>query len=133
MSQNLLVERLKYAKRELTALKTAHRRGLGLLKIYYSEYDYTTAGVETGAYDIVATIKFDRKFGAFPFFEIVGVIRNWSSSNIRSVDIEQIRYTDDGYTVVCEGSAIYISSTEMDKFVVYSTAPVSSISCVWSS
>ena len=34
MTQNLLVQRFKDAKKELTALKTTHLRGIGNLKIY---------------------------------------------------------------------------------------------------
>lgn len=110
MSQNMLVERLKFAKRELTALKTAHFRGMGLLKIYKATYYFSQAGIEEDYfYDAVVTIKFSRDFAPYPFTYALGDIVErtyiwWTSFGADSID-----YKDDGYTMILKGAALYLS------------------------
>lgn len=135
MSQNLLVERLKFAKRELTALKTAHQRGLGLLQIYNKVYYFSGAGIEEGgAYDVVVTIKFSRNFSPYPFAYVLGDMAERDISWWTSFTVSSIDYSDDGYTMTMEGEAIYYigGSVRLEKITAFSTAPITSLICTFS-
>lgn len=134
MSQNMLVERLKFAKRELTALKTAHSRGFGLLKIYRTEYKFSDIpGISEQSYDAITTIKFSTKYEPFPFAYLEGDARYYlSGALLTSMSVEQLEYRDSGYTIVFTGRAIYSPAANLNKMVLYSTAPPVSISYNWS-
>lgn len=123
MSQNLLGERLKNAKRELTALKTAHRRGLGLLKVYKEEYTVTAPSTE--AYWL--TIDLEIKGAIYPFVQLYAKTNDSGSTVARGAEFE---YKDGGKTaefrVVCWDDKLNYD------LVVYSTSPIESMKVEWS-
>lgn len=132
---NLLSQRIKEAKRELTALKTAHKRGFGLLKIYKTECLFSNIPglTDNYIYDATTTVTFSREFAPFPMAFLVGNfaddITGWFAL---SADAQEIKYSNDGYTVTFVGTSIYASKFDLDRMFIYSTAPVSSISYNWS-
>lgn len=65
MSQNMLVDKLRAAKQELTALKTVHRRGLGLLKIYTGTYDIPPPTGAASLYWLTVSLTFG--VASYPF------------------------------------------------------------------
>lgn len=133
---DLLVQRLKAAKRELTALKTAHKRGLGLLRIYRTQYLFSDIpGIsDQEIYSSVkTTITFSTTFEPYPFAYLVGMLRESSQSVLLSVETRQVEYSNNGYTITFTGSiAIYYSDLGLDRMFLYSTSPPTSISCDWS-
>ena len=127
---NTLAQRLKFAKQEITALKTAHQRGFGLLKIYRTEYKFSDIpGVlDTHSYDAITTINFSQNYAPYPFAYLNGQFVSWFSS----LDVKQIQYSNNGYTITFTGDAFYYTSLGLDKMTLYSTAPPTSISYNWS-
>ena len=123
MSQNLLVERLKYAKRELTALKTAHRRGLGLLRVYTATYSAqgTTQSPSTLA---ILRIKIDFGGIAYPLVTYFTHYDNFISTDA------SFQYVDNGYGAEFQCITFdYIGATY--KIYIQSTSPISNISHRW--
>lgn len=129
MTQNLLVQRFKSAKRELTALKTTHPRGIGNLKIYKETITFTASG---GSFkDAVITVTFSQNFAAYPFVYILGYGADLSGKYYISMDTKTINYTNNGYTAVFEAAAIYYPELVPNRFDVYSTSPMTSITYTW--
>lgn len=124
---NLLSDRLKFAKRELTALKTSHARGLGNLKVYEYRYDM----VVDPSYDFrsaLITVTFDDKYAKFPFVSFsptidveTGLI--W----IRPVTFD---YADDGRKARFSIRYLYLIDTQ-NFFIITSTAPITNIDVEW--
>lgn len=128
---DLLVQRLKNAKRELTALKTAHRRGLGNLKTYYYKYNVPSEGHEEGyIWHLVITVHFNRAFAAYPFAQLLGARLYGTGSFVTLLDVATLQYIDDGYGL--EVGCLYEYDEENNTFVILSSAPVDSISYEWS-
>lgn len=119
---NTLAQRLKFAKRELTALKTAHRRGLGNVKIYTYTYYFDDEGIGT------LTVKFSRKFAPNPFVYVVmsGEEQGPWYFGITNGTLG-MRYTDGGYTALISTQIFWGASGVYDRLVVYSTAPIESV------
>ena len=129
MTQNLLVQRFKSAKRELTALKTTHPRGIGNLKIYKEIITFTASG---GSFkDAVITVTFSQNFAAYPFVYILGYGADVSGKYYISMDTKTINYANNGYTAVFEAAAIYYPELVPNRFDVYSTSPATSITYEW--
>lgn len=128
---NTLAQELKYAKRELTNLKTAHRRGFGLLKIYKVVYNLSQIpGIqpETIYDNIKLTVRFSSDFSAYPMAYIMGdSVYLSQGALLSSVDVERPEYKDGGFTIEYIASVIYSPQNNLTKMIVYSTAPVSSI------
>lgn len=126
MSQNMLVDRLKFAKRELTALKTAHTRGLGELKVFESQQTVSPTGHESWFWYLTINVEFDDRYAEFPFAYIVPRFSNTMEYSMQAV----------GFTYTSSHSArfkmlwIYASGTQY--FTVISTAPIKSVSYTWS-
>lgn len=120
---DLLVRRLKAIKRELTALKTAHQRGLGLLKVYPEEVELDVDG-RTGIWDVIVTLNFDQKFAPFPIVESIYTVDN------PYIEEMAIFYSDDGFAAyITFGWAFVAPVSKSVKFVT--SAPVISTSQVW--
>lgn len=128
MTQNLLVQRFKDAKKELTALKTTHPRGIGNLKIYKETITFTGSVVWLEG---TVTINFSHNFAAYPFVEIVGYGVDLGGIYFASISGDSINYIDNGYTAVFEVTALYDPGTIPNKFDVYSTSPMTSITYTW--
>lgn len=125
---DLLVQRLKAAKRELTALKTAHRRGLGLLKVYRIEETFITPSGQ-GTYEgVKITISFSRNFAKKPMVHLSG----FTAGNmlIQSIYVNSVRYIDD-YTLEVMADLVW-TSVIPNKFVIVASAPVTEVNYVWS-
>lgn len=128
MTQNLLVQRFKNAKSELTALKTTHPRGIGNLRIYKETITFTGSVVWLEG---TVTINFSQNFAAYPFVYLVGYGVDLSGMYFISMDPESVNYTNNGYTAVFEGEALYDPESIPNKFDVYSTSPMTSITYTW--
>lgn len=125
---DLLVQRLKAAKRELTALKTAHRRGLGLLKMYRREEIFVPPDGQ-GTYDgVKIIISFSRDFAKSPLVSLSGL--TMGSMTVQSLYVNSVRYIDD-YSLEIIAELVW-TSVIPNKFVIMSSAPVGEVSYVWS-
>lgn len=129
MTPNLLVQRFKSAKRELTALKTTHPRGIGNLKIYKETIIFTAS---SGTFkDAVITVTFSQNFAAYPFVEIVGYGVDLGGIYYSSMSSETVDYTNNGFTAVFQADAVYSPELVPNRFDVYSTSPATSITYEW--
>lgn len=128
MTQNLLVQRFKDAKKELTALKTTHPRGIGNLKIYKETITFTGSVVWLEG---TVTINFSQNFAAYPFVYLVGYGVRRTATYFASIGGDFVNYTNNGYTAVFEATALYYPDTIPNKFDVYSTSPMTSITYAW--
>lgn len=125
---NLLTTKIKSIKRELTALKTSHARGLGNVKIYHRIVQVDPSGHETGASYMTIIINFDRRFTAYPMAQIIPTM-NYSGDY--TMEMTGLDYSDQGYTMNAELVWIYEPGTT--SFTVESTSPVDNVSYTWSS
>lgn len=124
---NTLGQRLKYARRELTALKTAHPRGLGNLRVYRKNQTIVTPG-SAGVYR--ATIKgtFSSLFAPYPFAQ--GMIGTVSASTINLV-FDGFEYTDNGMAFTATLSGWFLSASTSVQYVMLTLAPVEITSVEW--
>lgn len=131
MTQNLLTQRLKAAKRELTNLKTAHKRGRGLLKLYSYEGQATPAD-STKIYDITITVTFSNKFAKNPFVvflrDTVDPNAQWMGSALRT-DMQY--YSDDGYKLILKGNYYDWHGGDNEKYKVIATSPITNVNIDW--
>jgi hypothetical protein len=130
MTFNLFSQRLIYAKRELTALKTARERNASLMKIY--ESSGTVTPPSDGNYTLEITVHFTSDYAPYPFFNFrtKAVDFAWSDSG-SNISVEMIDYTDNGHSMLIQ---VYYSVTEgySNDFEVTSTAPIINITYNWS-
>lgn len=121
---NTLSQRIKYAKRELTALKTVHSRGLGLIKIYSRTIN---AGNPPGSgfWWISLDITFD--VSAYPFIQVYR--RRNSLSEGWASDANEFEYTDNGWRAGFRTEVL--SSESSFQFTVYSTSPIKTLNYSW--
>lgn len=124
---DLLTQRIKAAKRELTALKTAHRRGIGLLKLYESDVSLDVQE-RLGFWSIEVTINFAEGQSPYPFLQWIPVVDNDTSNVIELVGEE---FTNNGMTVV-----LYFEWLASDPYVdtinFLSTSIIDNYSQEWS-
>lgn len=122
---DLLVQRLKAAKRELTALKTAHRRGLGLLRIY-EKYTIDIPEIEEGQV-LIFVVNFSDQFAPYPFFQFSTAEQGISSNYFfGTADAE---YQNNGYSVKITLSFDQGIFAYLKGAYVFSTSPILSINC----
>lgn len=124
---DLLVQRLKAAKRELTALKTAHRRGLGLLKVYRREETFTPPGGQGTYNGVKITISFSRNFAKSPLVSLSGL--TMGSMTVQSLYVNSVKYIDD-FSLEIIADLVW-TSVIPNKFVIISSAPVEEVNYVW--
>lgn len=126
MSQNLLVERLKYAKRELTALKTAHRRGLGLLKVYSKTLTIQPPSGSATFYWLTIDLEFS--ISNYPFIQMYLVEEDVADVAVNT--LPEFEYTNNGdnaeYRLVLENTG--------ENYLIRfnSTSPITSSNYSWS-
>lgn len=125
---NLLATKIKEIKRELTALKTAHTRGLGNIKIYDYFVQVDPSGHQTGAYYLNVTITFDRRFAAYPMAQFYPTMLD---NGDYSMELTGLDFADSGYTMKAELVWIYEAGTA--SFTIESTSPVDTVTYTWSS
>lgn len=130
---NTLSQRIKFAKRELTNLKTAHNRGFGLLKVYTTKYKFSDIpGANPGEWmDAIITINFSNNFAPYPFAYLIGPVNFNPDMSFLAVDIDQIQYKNSGYTAVFTGEITYVPSGGLDSMTLFSVSPPTSISIQW--
>lgn len=126
MTINPLTMRLKAAKRELLALKTAHTRGLGNVRIYNSTITIDPTGHTTGIWDIIVSINFDQAFVAYPFVNFAPTI---DPSNNHSLEVVGQDYSNGGFSLNAQFVWRYRAGT--NTITVHSTAPVINYSYEW--
>lgn len=125
---DLLSKRIIAAKRELTALKQAHKRGIGNLKIYTKEVALNPSGHETGIWYINVSVNFDSEFAPYPLVNFAAETNNAGES---SVEVLGIDYGNNGYTL--NARLFWIYEAGLDALYIESTSPISSSSVSWSS
>lgn len=121
-----LSARLIAAKRELTALKTAHRRGLGLIKIYREDLQIDITGHEDGIHYLTLQIEFDRKFAAYPF---VDSLQNGQSDY---ASLLSQGYASEGFSMYQEFLWIANAGVSSHAISIFSTAPILEATYNWS-
>lgn len=133
MTVDLLSQRLKQAKRELTALKTAHRRGLGLVKVYKYVHYFENDNIDPpGTFTGTLTINFAQSASPFPFFYVLSdTEKSYYYENYYSIRITGARYANSGMSAQISGNIFYGAGDMFDKVTVYSLAPISSSHGVW--
>lgn len=124
MTINPLTMRLKAAKRELLALKTAHTRGLGNVRIYTTTLDIDPTGHTTGWWSLIVNINFDQAFVAYPFVNFA--VRFNSNNSMEAVGQD---YANGGYSL--RAQFIWRYSGDTDTVSVSSTAPVINYTYEW--
>lgn len=126
MSQNLLVQRLKFAKRELTALKTAHKRGLGLLKVYTKTYTIPPPSGSASFYWL--TIELEFEISNYPFLQEYLVYNDIATSPISTTP--EFEYKNDGEKA--EFRMVFEKRTTDYSIRFNSTSPIVSMNYSWS-
>lgn len=124
MTINPLTMRIKAAKRELLALKTAHTRGLGNVRIYTTTLAIDPTGHTTGWWGLIVNINFDQAFVAYPFVNFA--VRFNSNNSMEAVGQD---YVNGGYSL--RAQFIWRYSGDADTVSVSSTAPVINYTYEW--
>lgn len=127
MTVDLLSVRLKEAKKELTNLKTAHTRGIGMLQLYTSEVKLDVQD-KTGIWDVAVTIYFKDGQSPYPFLEYIPIINNDTSNVIELIGME---FAEDGMSVLLQFE--WLNSTpQVDTILLYCTSQIDSYTQEWS-
>lgn len=124
MTVNLLSQRLKAAKRELTALKTAHIRGLGELNVFKTIVEVNPSAGSSIAL-LTITLNFNSAFAPYPFINVLPIVDN---SFNHSAEWLELSYSNSGRTAIVEFLWIYDSSLPNQNIYFMTTAPVTSSS-----
>ena len=125
--ENLFIQRLKYAKRELTALKTSYVRALGMLKIYTDTVNVPSTGHQGGLWTVIVTVNFSQKFTAYPFVNVIPEVGN---DFTHSMEFDTVEYSNNGYTAIFHLTWLYRSGAGTDV-TIYATSPIENISIDW--
>ena len=124
---NLLSQKLRNTKKELTALKTAHQRGFGNVRIFSHRIDLDTSGHETNIWYLNVTINFSQNFSSYPFVTFVPAMDNSGRTSI--FETVGIDYGNGGFSL--SSRMLYIYESGLNSFWVYSTTPITSSSYTW--
>lgn len=120
----LFVQRLKSAKRELTSLKTAHRRGLGGLKVF--EYPLEIAGYNDAVYTLDVTVEFAQDSTSYPF--VICCPQVDSTTNLAKADLISMNFGTDGMTAHFSFDWFALTKIEPYNILFYSSSPISAVS-----
>ena len=127
---NTLADRLKAIKQELTALKTAHKRGLGNLRIYSKTVEVDSTGHESPRFwGLEITINFDTRFASYPFAYMLPTISDSGAASLTQQ--RAFSYTNNGFTIEFK-ALYYFSGPDTSSFTILSSSPVTSVSYRWS-
>lgn len=127
MTVDLLSVRLKEAKRELTNLKTAHTRGIGMLQLYTSEVKLDVQD-KTGIWDVAVTIYFKEGQSPYPFLEYIPIVNNDTSNVIELIGME---FSNGGMSVLLQFEWL-ASDPYVDTIELYCTSDIGSYTQEWS-
>lgn len=124
---NTLGQRLKYARRELTALKTAHPRGLGNLRVYRKS-GTTTSPATNGVYRITIKGTFSSLFTPYPFFQaMLGSV----SAPVLNLVFDGLEYNGGGMAFTATISGWFLNAPVTVGYEILSLAPVEITSVAW--
>lgn len=126
---NLLTTRVKDAKSELTALKTAYVRGLGLMDVY--TYNGTANPPSREDYFFKMVVTFDPEFAQNPLtYMSIGIgdlQAPWLGS---ALEIYNQTFTSDGFALTVNG-LISWAADDIATYTIYSTSPITNVSWEW--
>ena len=125
MITNLLSKRLKLAKREITALKTYHLRGIGNMIVYQSAVQITYSG---GSRLLNLTVYFNSSSTPYPFVQVYGEMKSGGNHEY-NLRVLGGGYTNDGHTYKMMG--VYLVEDGLNSIHIESTVPPESISYKW--
>lgn len=127
MTVDLFSVRLKKAKRELTNLKTAHLRGLGMLKIYKNVYSLQDLGIaDEDSVRKRIVINFSSDFPPLPLANLVPQVKG-STFFTMSVVSDAVNYSSSGYTLIVDCRITRRDARGLTEFSIISTAPIVSL------
>lgn len=127
MTVDLLSVRLKEAKKELTNLKTAHTRGIGMLQLYTSEVKLDVQD-KTGLWELEVNVYFKSGQSPYPFLEYIPIINNDTSNVIELIGME---FAEDGMSVLLQFE--WLNSTpQVDTILLYCTSQIGNYTQEWS-
>lgn len=128
MTVDLLSVRLKEAKKELTNLKTAHLRGLGLLQVYKKICTLSSFSIEDDYSGRVRiSIYSSNTFPPYPLLNIIPQVKGSTAFTI-SLLVDSTNYANNGYTLLIDGRVTRWDSYGLTEFEIISTAPIDNIS-----
>lgn len=128
MTVDLLTSRLKAVKRELTALKTSHMRGLGRIKIYGQTLTIPTG--QTGIHELDIDVTLDSSFAAFPFTQVLPAVNN---AGFYTMEVDGFTYVD-GYHVKYHMLWFERTNASGTNYArVVSTSPITNVTYNWTS
>lgn len=126
--ENSLARRLINAKNELRALKTAHNRGLGTIKLYSSAIDIQKPTTQSPLFgDVTVTINIDPDNEPFPF---ISTATKFTTSSVGIIILSKLKASNDGYTIYASGDVVLPAAASSTPMKVVSTSPISSITYV---
>lgn len=125
MTQNILVKDLKAAKRELIDLKTAHKKGQGLLKVYKETIKINPPSSPQALWWLTISVNFG--ISPYPFAERF-MVRPFDDNIISGSD--EIEYTNNGWSA--EFRMVFYNFSSQHEAVIFSTSPLESTSYSWS-
>ena len=123
---NTLATKIKAMKRELTNLKTSHKRGLGNLKIYQRQVTIENPSSIPSYADIVINIQFDTDFTPYPLVQIIPAMLTDESY---SMDMVGMDYSNNGFRANARFVWKYVGGT--NSFSVEATSPITSVNYTW--
>lgn len=134
---NLLSKQIIEMKRELTALKTAHKRGIGTLRVYQLDHYFSEDGIAAGEqYNGTLTVNFSPDFAPYPFVYLLPMNSGNQPWNMltNSVDVLAVRFINGGTTAIFDCNIFYGPFGPDDiynRIAIYSTAPIISAEGDW--
>ena len=126
---NTLSQRLKYAKRELTALKTAHPRGLGNLRVYRRSETIVTPG-SSGIYNATITATFSSLFAPYPY---VQAVPGPTPDHVIILQFKDFEYNSNGMGFTAILTGWFTAGSVAIPYKILSLAPVESVNVQWES
>lgn len=126
---NNLSLRLKYAKRELTALKTAHPRGLGNLRVYRRS-ETIVSPAAAGIYNATITGTFSSLFAPFPY---VQAVPGPTPGGVIVLQFKDFEYNSDGMGFTAILTGWFSAGSVSIPYEILSLAPVENVTVQWES
>lgn len=123
MTVDLLSVRLKEAKRELTNLKTAHKRGLNSLVVF--EYPLSISGYNDDVYTLSVTLNFDPNFTKYPFISCSPQCD--PSTYISNADLISMDYTNNGMSAVYTFDWFALTTLDPYTILFKCSVPITSV------
>lgn len=134
MTINLLSSRIKDIKEELTNLKTAHLRGLGLVKVNLVKHLYADDNISPGdIYVGTLTVEYPDDSPAYPFSYFAspdpGNLPTYDYT--RGIDVLSLTYSNNGRTAIYQCRIFYGYTDLYKNTYLFTTVQPSRISGSW--